>query len=49
MGLCERSTNVLILLCHQEDQTRFYVPDYVLDYVWKLKLASESVFDIHAK
>lgn len=49
MGLCECNMNVLILLYHHKDQARFSVPDYVSDYVWKLKLASQSVFYIHAK
>lgn len=44
MVLCERNLNVLILLYHQKDQARFCVPDYVLDYVWKLKLACQNVF-----
>lgn len=41
--------NVLILLYHHKDQARFSVPDYVLDYAWKLNLASQSVFYILAK
>lgn len=49
MGLCERNMNVLILLYHYKDQARFSVPDYVLDYAWKLKLASQSVFYTLAK
>lgn len=43
MVLCERNMNVRILLYHQTDQARFSIPDYVLDYTWKLKLASQSV------
>lgn len=46
MGLCECNMNVLILLYHHKDQARFSVPDYVLDYECKLKLASQSVFFI---
>lgn len=49
MGLCERNMNVLISLYHHKDQTRFSVPDCVLDCVWKLKVASQSVFYILAK
>ena len=49
MGLCECNMNVLILLYHHKDQARLSVPDYVLDYTWKLKLASQSVFYILAK
>lgn len=49
MALCERNVNVLILLYHRGDQARFSVPDYVLDSVWKLNLATQSVFYILAK
>lgn len=41
--------NVLLLLYHQKDQARFCGPDCVLDFVWKLKVASQSVFYIRAK